>query len=115
MEFKPTDIPQFISELGAGVVEEKLAYILSDVARSVLANQKMGEVSLSLKIKQVGSTDQVNVEHKIAYKKPKQRGAITEDDVQDTILYCNEGFNLTQFPENQTDMFNTNEEYKNVD
>lgn len=112
---KLTDVPQFMGELGAGVFEEKLAHILSDVASAVLTNSKQGEVSIKLKMKRVGSTDQVNVEHTLAYKKPKKRGQISEDDSQETVMYVNEGFNLSQFPENQMDMLGNGEKQNVTD
>jgi len=107
---KPTDVTQFIGELGAGVTEEKLAHMLTEVCGSVLAQQKQGEVTLKLKIKPAGSaSDQVSIEHTLAYKRPKKRGSIAEDDMQETIMYVNEGNNPSQFPENQLDMIGKQE------
>ena len=101
---KPTNVNDFIGELSAGVVEEKLATMLSTVASQVVQHKKGGEVTLTLKMKPVGDHDQVNIEHKLAYKQPKKRGTIAEDDTQETVMYVNEGGNLSQFPEHQMDM-----------
>lgn len=100
----PSDVQQVFSELGAGVVEEKLGAMLSLVASQVVAHDKVGEVTIKLKMKRVGSTDQVSIEHTLAYKQPKRRGSIAEDDTQETVMYVNEGGNISQFPENQMDM-----------
>lgn len=43
---KPTDVNQFVSELGAGVVEEKLATIISLVASQVVATDKQGDINV---------------------------------------------------------------------
>lgn len=103
---KPTDIGQFIEELGAGVVEEKLAHIITQVAGAVMQHNKQGEVSLTLKFDPAGSaSDQLSVKHTIKYKQPKKRGELVETDLQETIMYVNDGNNPTQFPENQGDMF----------
>jgi len=115
MSQKPTDVAQFIGELGAGVTEEKLAHMLTEVCGAVIGQQKAGEVSLKLKIKPAGSsTDQVSIEHTLAYKRPKKRGVISEDDAQETIMYVNEGNNPSQFPEHQMDMIGKGEP-QNVD
>lgn len=106
---KPTDVAQVVSELGAGVVEEKLGTILSQVATQVIATKKQGTVKLELKLKQVGSTDQVTIEHTLSYKQPKKRGDISETDVQETVMFVNEGGNISQFPENQLDMIGKGE------
>jgi len=112
---KPTDLPLFISELGAGVLEEKMAHVVSEVAGSVVHEDKSGEVVLKLKMKRVGSTDQVKVEHTLSYKRPKKRGTIAEDDTQESVMYVNEGGNVTQFPEHQTDMFQAKGATANAD
>ena len=106
---KPTNVPQFISELGAGVVEEKLAHMISEVATQVVALDKMGEITLNIKLKKLGDSDQLKVEHKLAYKRPKKRGSISEDDTQESMMWVNEGGNVTQFPENQLDMIGKGE------
>ena len=106
---KPTDVPQLISELGAGIVEEKLATILSLVASQVIATDKQGEVSLKLKIKKVGATDQVKINHTIPYTQPKTRGDLKETDVQESVMYVNEEGNISQFPEHQMDMIGNGE------
>ena len=88
---KPTNVPQFISELGAGVVEEKLAHMISEVATQVVALDKMGEITLNIKLKKLGDSDQLKVEHKLAYKRPKKRGSISEDDTQESMMFGNRG------------------------
>ena len=112
---KPTDVSQLIGELGAGVVEEKLATILSSVASQCIAQNKTGQVTLVLDMKPVGDHEQINIKHKIAYKQPKKRGSIAEDDTQETVMYVNEGGNISQFPEHQMDMLGKNAELQHAD
>lgn len=111
---KPSDVKQVFEELGAGVFEEKIAYALSDVCSAVVREDKVGEITIKLKVKRVGSTDQVNISHELGYKRPKKRGSIAETDSQETVMYVNEEGNITQFPENQTDMFLENAKRETV-
>ena len=113
---KPTDVSQFVEELGAGVTQEKLAHIITTVTGAVMQHSKDGEVNLKLKFKRASnSSEQVMVTHALSYKQPKKRGHIAEVDEQDTIMYVNEGNNPTQFPENQVDMFNNEEARQHAD
>ena len=45
------------------VLEEKLSSILSDVAASVVDHGRAGTVQLSLNIKQIGNSHQVQIDH----------------------------------------------------
>lgn len=101
----PTNVAQVISELGSGVLEQKLAMVLSQVAEAVQEHRKGGEVSLKLKLAPAGSANQLNVTHTLVYKQPKKRGSIGEDDTSETIMFVNEGGNVTMFPEAQGDLF----------
>ena len=106
---KPTDVSQFIGELGAGVIEEKLAVMISQVASQVVALEKQGEVNITLKFEKFGSADQVKIKHKIVAKHPLKYGSSMTDDVRESVMCVNEQGDVTQFPENQVDMFNEKE------
>jgi hypothetical protein len=99
-----TDIPEFFSELGAGVFEEKLARILSETASAVMANNKEGEVTLKFKIKPISSS-QAKIAHAIEFKAPTLNGQKSEKNLTDTVMYVGAKGKMSLFPENQTQMF----------
>lgn len=96
---KPTDTVEFIGELNAGVFADQIGRALSEVATGVVENGKAGQVTLTFNMKQIGSSHQVTVNHKLAFKIPTKRGSIVEDTALDTPMYVGEGGRLTLFPE----------------
>lgn len=96
---KPTDTVEFIGELNAGVFADQIGHALSAVAAGVVDNKKVGSVTLTFSLKQVGDSHQVNITHKLAYKVPTKRGSQSEDVTLDTPMYVGEGGRLTLFPE----------------
>lgn len=100
-----TNVSQFFSELGAGVFEEKLSRVLSDVAGAVVDLGRAGEVNIKLQVKQIGSTHQVTVNHKLSYTMPTMRGKASEEDTTQTPMHVGTGGAMSLFPENQTALF----------
>lgn len=100
-----TDIAKFFSELGGGVFEEKLSAALSEVAVACCDRTKTGKVSLTFDIRPIGNGQQVNIKHKLKFDKPTLRGNRSEDDTTETPMYVGTKGALSQFPEDQTDMF----------
>lgn len=100
-----TDVNQFIADLDAGTLEQKLSVILSQVAGGVLNHNKAGKVTLTLDISKITNSHQVLIKHKLAYAKPTARGKATEEDTTSTPMHVGTGGKLTFFPENQTQMF----------
>lgn len=96
-----TKVTQFIVDLDGGVFEEKLAAVLSDVAAGVIDHGKVGEVDIKLKMKQIGSSHQVAIEHTLKYKRPTSRGTIAEDNTTSTPMHVGSRGALSFFPENQ--------------
>lgn len=105
-----TEVAQFVGDLGAGVVEEKLSHILSEVAGAVTDHSKQGKVKIEFNIKQIGSGNQVMVSAKIGFSRPTARGDKSETDSTQTAMYVGTRGKMTIFPEDQTDMFNTSNE-----
>lgn len=100
-----TNVNQFIVHLDGGVFEEKLSTILSDVAASVVDHGRSGEVNINLKIKQIGSSHQVQVDHTLKYKRPTSKGNISEDNSTSTPMHVGKRGAMSFFPENQGTMF----------
>ena len=96
---KPTDTAEFIGELNAGVFADQIGRALSEVAAGVVDNGKAGQVTVTFSLKQIASSHQVTVNHKLAFKIPTKRGSIVEDTALDTPMYVGEGGRLTLFPE----------------
>lgn len=96
---KPTDTAEFIGELNAGVFADQIGHALSEVAAGVVDNSKVGTVTLTFSLKQIASSHQVAVTHKLAFKVPTKRGSRTEDTAFETPMYVGEGGRMTLFPE----------------
>lgn len=101
----PTKIEQFFADLDGGVFEQKLSAILSDVAGAVIDHKKQGEVEIKLIMKQIPNSHQVQIEHKLKYKRPTLRGTSSEDESTSTPMHVGSRGALTFFPENQGVMF----------
>lgn len=100
-----TKVENFMADLDGGVFEQKLSAMLSDVASSVIDHRRQGEVTIKLKMKRIGESHQVQIDHTLAYKRPTSRGTVQEDNATSTPMYVGTGGALTFFPENQVPMF----------
>ena len=100
-----TNVQNFISDLDAGVFEEKLSRILSDVAGAVIDNSGPGKVILQFDLKQIGDTYQVSVKHKLSFIRPTRYGKASEEDIKETPMHVGTRGALSLFPENQSQMF----------
>ncbi len=94
---KPTDTNEFINSLNAGIFAQQLGRALSDVAAGCIEHSKQGQVTITLKLKQIGQSNQVNVSHTLDYVQPTKRGKRREDTTLDTPLYVTQnGLELFQ-------------------
>lgn len=98
------DPHQFISDLDAGSFEQKVAAALKDVSWGVVSNDKVGQVVITLDIKQLGSSHQVMVTHTLKYKNPTPHGEFTETDKGSTPMHVGPA-GMTLWPDKQDDMF----------
>jgi hypothetical protein len=105
MQTKGTDISNVLAELDAGVFSQKINRALSDVALGVTQNGKAGKVTITFDLKQIATSNQVNVSHKLIYVKPTGNGKVTEENVTATPMHVGPGGKLTLFPENQEKLF----------
>lgn len=101
-----SELNEFLSELGAGVFEEKLKRVLGETAMAVMTNNREGEITLKFKMKPISSS-QAKVIHAIEFKAPTQNGVKSEKNTTDTVMYVGAKGKLSLFPENQTQMFTT--------
>lgn len=102
----PTNAENFIGELNGGVFAKQLGHVLSDVAESVAAYEKKGEITIKLRFAPSKAANQVEMECDLSYKAPKaSRGHRAEMTPSDTLMYVNKGGRLSSYPENQHDMF----------
>lgn len=101
-----TDVQDFLDSLEGGVLHEALGSILSDVAQAVRNNdgKAKGKIALTLSFEKFGDS-QVMVTHKLDFKKPTNKGSITEDRASQTPMFVNKGGELTLFQKDQDDLF----------
>ena len=100
-----TDVSQFFEDLDGGNFESKLSKVLSHVAAAVVDEGRIGKVKIELKIGQIGSSHQVQIEHKIDYSHPTPRGSMAEDEKGTTAMYVGTKGAMSFFPEKQEQMF----------
>ena len=105
-----TNVSTFFTDLDAGVFEEKLSRVLSEVAGAVIDHDRQGEVTIKLTMKRIGNSHQVGIKHKLHYKRPTNKGQVTEDNTTETPMYVGARGSLSLFPESQTSMFNQKQE-----
>lgn len=87
---KPTDTPEFINSLNAGIFAQQVGRALSDVAAGVIDHGKQGQVVLTFKLKQIGQSNQVAITHTLDFVQPTKRGKKREDVSLDTPMYVTE-------------------------
>ncbi|MBN4020354.1 hypothetical protein [Morganella morganii] len=97
-----TSVPDFLSELDAGVFENKLSAALNDVAFGTNKNGGTGEVHIILKFTQADE-DRLKVSHKLKFVTPTKRGK-TEEDTTETPMWVGKGGKLI-LPEDQGQLF----------
>lgn len=82
-----TDFQTMVGDLNAGVFAQQVGRALSDVAAGVVDTGKKGKVTLTFDLKRIGEAAQVNISHKVAFKRPTTRGEATEVTTSDTPMY----------------------------
>lgn len=110
-----TNVNDFIDELGAGVIKQKLALILSEAALGAIHHgtaKKKAKVTLELTLVQVGENEQVIISHKFSHVIPTARGKKAEDSTAETPMFVGRGGVLTVSPPKEDDngQFNLNRE-----
>ncbi|MBG2711033.1 hypothetical protein ACNARU_09640 [Proteus sp. WDL240414] len=107
-EDRKTNVPDFLSELDAGVFENKVSVALNDVALGVLNNGGKGKVIIELDIERLSNSmeeKRVEITHKLKFTAPTLRGKRTEEDATKTPMYVGKGGKLTIMQEDQGQLF----------
>ena len=95
-----TDVDDFIANLNAGVLKEKLEVNLSELAQSVSCfgeSKNPGKLALEFTITPLGGRDgtQVRIQHKLKTVTPTTRGKKQEEDTTETDFFVGKGGRLT--------------------
>lgn len=100
-----TTIVDVINDLDAGVFGQKLQAALHSVAEGVVGYGKVGKVSVTFDLKQIASSNQVEVTHKLSFSRPTANGRSTEENTTKTPMHVGVRGKLTLFPESQPELF----------
>lgn len=100
-----TDVKEFLSDLDAGVFEQQLSKMISEVAGAVLDHNQMGKVSIILEMKRIGTSAQVMINEKLVYVRPTSKGKISEEYTTETPMYVGRRGKVSLFPEDQGQLF----------
>lgn len=90
-----------LADLNAGVFLQSIDAAVRDVANSVAHTGKGGKVVITLDLKRIGDSRQVECKHGLSFVRPTNRGKVTEDSTSSTPLYVNSKGQLSLFPEQQ--------------
>ncbi|XBS71126.1 hypothetical protein ABK905_09225 [Acerihabitans sp. KWT182] len=103
-----TNVPDFFSELDAGVFENKFAAALNAVSLGALNFGGKGKVVLTFDIDRLSNSveeKQVHIKHKLTFTIPTKRGKSSEEDTTETPMYVSKRGKLTILPEDQGQLF----------
>jgi hypothetical protein len=79
-----------------------LSVALSQSAAAAVDKQKTAEVTIKLKLKPIGGSHMVHIDHALTFKKPTESGETTEKAQRTTTLHVGKFGKLTLVPESQT-------------
>lgn len=102
---KQEQLYDLFGELDAGVFIQKVTRGLAEVALGAVTTNKAGKVVLTFDVKQIGTSNQVNIHHTVKYVKPTPNGRVTEENKTETPVYVGVGGTLSVLPEKQDKMF----------
>ncbi|WP_373078662.1 hypothetical protein [Zhongshania sp.] len=103
------DISELMDDLDGGTLSEKVSRALAATAIRAVDTAKGGEVLLSLKLKPIRNSSQVEVVHKIKTDYPTMNGNVVESDENSTIMYVGPKGVMTINPPDQMKMFGEKE------
>jgi len=97
LEERSTNFPKLLQELDGGVIANVAGLALSNVARAVSYSDKQGSVKLDLKLKPMGTNNEmVEITVNMSVKEPKTGyGAKSEDFQYVSISYVGKNGKLT--------------------
>ena len=100
MNKKTYSFLETLAELDGGVFADKLTVAMRETAAGVIQNAGTGKVTLEFTLKQIGTTTQVHLAHKLKFDKPTHNGKQTEEATTSTPLWVSKN-SLTLMPDNQ--------------
>ncbi len=100
-----TDVSEFITDLDGGVFDRKMSVALSQVAASVVDNNRAGKVTVEFVFKRIPGTAQVHCGHTLKFVKPTMDGEASEKESRTTALHVGKFGKLSIAPENQMAIF----------
>lgn len=97
VEDRATNFPKLMQDLDGGVIANVLGLALSNVARAVSYSDKQGEVKMNLKLKPMGTNNEMaEIICNIAVKEPKSNyGTKSEDFQYSSVAFIGKGGKLT--------------------
>ena len=97
LEDRTTNFPKLMQELDGGVISNVVGLALSNVARAVSYSDKQGSVKMDLKLKPMGTNNEmVEITVNMSVKEPKTGfGTKSEDFKYTSIAYVGKGGKLT--------------------
>ncbi|MCC3745293.1 hypothetical protein LLQ46_00325 [Rouxiella badensis] len=107
-ESRMTNVPEFLSELDAGIFENKIAAALNNAALGVLNNGGKGKVTIEIDVSRISNSmeeKRVMLSHKLKFSAPTPRGKTSEEDLTETPMYVGKGGKLTIMQEDQGQLF----------
>lgn len=115
---RATNVPDFLGELNAGVLQEKLSIALSDAALAQINNGTGGKkatVGLTFTFQQMGDNDQVIISHKLTQSLPTKRGKKSEEDTTDTAMFVGKGGKMSISPPKEDEQGQYNLQHESVE
>lgn len=97
-------IHTLLDDLDAGVFIQKVERAMRDTALAVVSTGKKGQVAIIFDLKQIGSSNQVEIEHAVKFKRPTDKGSVSEDNATMTPVYVCSGGKLSIMPDNQMEL-----------
>lgn len=82
-----TDVPELIAELDGGMFDHMLSVALSQTAARVIDHQKVGEVTIKLKLEKIPGTQQIRLGHNLKFSMPTGTGKSSEETEGATVLF----------------------------
>lgn len=97
IEDRTTNFPKLIQELDGGVIANVIGLAASNVARAVSYADKQGNIKMDLKLKPMGTNNEmVEITCNITVKEPKSgHGSKSEDFQYTSIAFVGKGGKLT--------------------
>jgi hypothetical protein len=97
LEDRTTNFPRLLQELDGGVIANVIGLAASNVARAVSYADKQGNIKMDLKLKPMGTNNEmVEITASISVKEPKAGFGTKSEDFQYTsIAYVGKGGKLT--------------------